>query len=106
MDPEVEDFLEEEVPTYKKELREINTSQKKAVEALAGVATDLLLLIKGRLLIKKRKLENKPSEKLGKFMMKVKKNLIVEVDHKLDMKEEAEVKKLTEQLCMVNTEVA
>ena len=57
MDPEVEDFLEEEVPTYKKELREINTSQKKAVEALAGVATDPLLLIKGRIL------ENKMSKK-------------------------------------------
>ena len=57
MDPEVEDFLEEEVPTYKKELREINTSQKKAVEALAGVATDPLLLIKERIL------ENKMSKK-------------------------------------------
>ena len=57
MDPEVEDFLEEEVPTYKKELREINTSQKKAVEALAGVVTDPLLLIKGRIL------ENKMSKK-------------------------------------------
>ena len=96
---EDEDFLEE-VLTYKKELKEINISQEVVVEALAEVPTDQLLLIK------KRKLENKPSEKLGKFMMKVKKNLIVEVDHKLDMKEEAEVKKLTEQLCMVNTEVA
>jgi hypothetical protein len=57
VDPEVEDFLEEEVPTYKKELREINTSQKKAVEALAGVGTDPLLLIKGRIL------ENKMSKK-------------------------------------------
>ena len=96
---EDEDFLEE-VLTYKKELKEINISQEVVVEALAEVPTDQLLLIK------KRKLENKPSEKLGKFMMKVKKNLIVEVDHKLDMKEEAEVKKLTEQLCTVNTEVA
>lgn len=96
---EDEDFLEE-VLTYKKELKEINISQEVVVEALAEVPTDQLLLIK------KRKLENKPSEKLGKFMMKVKKNLIVEVDHKLDMKEEAEVKKLSEQLCTVNTEVA
>lgn len=96
---EDEDFLEE-VLTYKKELKEINISQEVVVEALAEVPTDQLLLIK------KRKLENKPSEKLGKFMMKVKKNLIVEVDHKLDMKEEAEVKKLTEQLCTVNTEVS
>ena len=96
---EDEDFLEE-VLTCKKELKEINISQEVVVEALAEVPTDQLLLIK------KRKLENKPSEKLGKFMMKVKKNLIVEVDHKVDMKEEAEVKKLTEQLCTVNTEVA
>jgi len=69
------------------------------VEALAEGPTDPLLLIK------KRILENKTSEKLEKSMMKVKKNLIVEADHKLHMKEEAEVKILTELLCMVNIEV-
>lgn len=83
---------------YKKELKVISISQEGVAEALAEVVTDQLLLIKGRILV------NKMSEKLEKSMMKVKKNLIVEADHKLPMKEEVEVKILTEQLCMVNTE--
>jgi hypothetical protein len=86
---EVEDFLEE-VLTYKKELKVININQEVVVEAMGEVLTDQLLLIKGRIL------ENKALEKLEKSKMKVKKNLIVEVDHKLHMKEEAEVKILKE----------
>jgi hypothetical protein len=86
---EVEDFLEE-VLTYKKELKVININQGVVVEAMGEVLTDQLLLIKGRIL------ENKALEKLEKSKMKVKKNLIVEVDHKLHMKEEAEVKILKE----------
>ena len=89
MAQEVEDFLEE-VLTYKKELKVININQEVVVEAMGEVLTDQLLLIKGRIL------ENKALEKLEKSKMKVKKNLIVEVDHKLHMKEEAEVKILKE----------
>jgi hypothetical protein len=37
-------------------------------------------------------------------MMRVKKNLIEEEDHKLHMREVVEVKILMERLCMVNTE--
>jgi hypothetical protein len=49
-----------------------------------------------QLLIKERILENKTLEKLEKSIMKVKKNLIVEEDPKLHMKEEVEVKRLME----------
>lgn len=66
---------------------------------------DLQLLIKGRILGNKTQ---EKLEKLEKSMMKMIKDLteiIVEVDHKLHMKEEAEVEIPLEQLCMVNIEV-